>query len=94
MNFRPYIVNLLPCVARICRREDEGIQETLLSSMMKICPALMVFATDTEVKVSELMTNTLDTCKHDMDKVVMTSYYFTVMKQSMFFTNAPVMVCL
>ncbi|XP_060568114.1 huntingtin-like isoform X3 [Ruditapes philippinarum] len=48
---RPYIVNLLPCVARICRREDEGIQETMLASMMKICPALMVFATDTEVKM-------------------------------------------
>lgn len=49
--FRPYIVNLLPCLARICRREDEGIQETLLGAMIKICPALMAFATDTEVKV-------------------------------------------
>jgi hypothetical protein len=43
-------------VARICRREDEGIQETMLASMMKICPALMVFATDTEVKVSGQIT--------------------------------------
>lgn len=47
-------MNLLPCLARICRREDEGIQETLLGAMIKICPALMAFATDTEVKVGYL----------------------------------------
>ena len=51
--FRPYIVNLLPCLARICKREDEGIQETILLAMNKICPALMVFANDTEVKVQK-----------------------------------------
>ncbi|XP_052771519.1 huntingtin-like isoform X2 [Mya arenaria] len=48
---RPYIVNLLPCLTKICRREDEGIQEMLLVVMAKICPALMGFATDNEVKV-------------------------------------------
>ncbi|XP_005093645.2 huntingtin [Aplysia californica] len=47
---RPYIVNLLPCVARICRREEEAVQETLSSAMPKICSALMPFANDTEVK--------------------------------------------
>ncbi|XP_071090376.1 huntingtin-like isoform X1 [Haliotis cracherodii] len=48
---RPYIVNLLPCLARICRRDDEeAVQETLSSSMQKICPGLMGFANDTEVK--------------------------------------------
>ncbi|GFO37998.1 huntingtin-like [Plakobranchus ocellatus] len=47
---RPYIVNLLPCIARICRREEEAVQETLSAAMPKICSALMPFANDTEVK--------------------------------------------
>ncbi|XP_052100645.1 huntingtin-like [Mytilus californianus] len=47
---RPYIVNLLPCLARICKREDEAIQETLSIAMQKICPPLMSFATESEVK--------------------------------------------
>ncbi|CAL1538264.1 unnamed protein product [Lymnaea stagnalis] len=47
---RPYIVNLLPCVARICRREEEAVQDTLSMAMPKICSALMPFANDTEVK--------------------------------------------
>ncbi|GFR89453.1 huntingtin [Elysia marginata] len=47
---RPYIVNLLPCIARICRREEETVQETLSTAMPKICSALMPFANDTEVK--------------------------------------------
>ena len=50
--YRPYIVNMLPCLGRICKREDEGIQETLMLTMQKISPALMVFANDTEVKVA------------------------------------------
>ena len=50
-------MNLMPCLTRTCKREDEGIQETLLQAMMKICPALMVFATDTEVKVRKQITN-------------------------------------
>lgn len=48
---RPYIVNLLPYIARICRREEEAVQETLSNSMPKICSALMAFANDSEVKV-------------------------------------------
>lgn len=47
---RPYIVNLLPCIARVCKREEEAVQETLAASMQKICPVLMAFANDTEVK--------------------------------------------
>ncbi|XP_033756060.1 huntingtin-like [Pecten maximus] len=47
---RPYMVNMLPCLARICKREEEAVQETLLSSMVKICPALMVFANESEIK--------------------------------------------
>lgn len=47
---RPYIVNLLPYIARICRREEETVQETLSNSMPKICSALMAFANDSEVK--------------------------------------------
>lgn len=47
---RPYIVNLLPCLARACKREDEAIQETLSTAMQKICPPLMGFATESEVK--------------------------------------------
>ena len=45
-------MNLLPCLGKICKREDEGIQETLMLTMQKISPALMVFANDTEIKVS------------------------------------------
>ena len=51
LYFRPYIANLLPCLGRICKREEEGVQDTLMSTMQKICPALMMFANDTEVKV-------------------------------------------
>ncbi|KAK3095770.1 hypothetical protein FSP39_018831 [Pinctada imbricata] len=47
---RPYIVNLLPCLARICKREEEAIQETLSQAMQKICPPLMGFANESEVK--------------------------------------------
>lgn len=50
--FRPYVVNLLPCLAKICRRPEEAIQETLAQSMEKICPVLMSFTNDNEVKVS------------------------------------------
>ncbi|XP_061171379.1 huntingtin-like isoform X1 [Saccostrea echinata] len=47
---RPYIVNLLPCIARICKREDEAIQDTLSQSMQKICPPLIGFANESEIK--------------------------------------------
>ncbi|XP_064630020.1 huntingtin-like [Lineus longissimus] len=48
---RPYVVNLLPCVARICRRNEEPVQETLATCMQKVCPVLMSFTNDSEVKV-------------------------------------------
>lgn len=48
---RPYIVNLLPCVARISKREDEAIQDILAQSMQKICPPLIGFANESEIKV-------------------------------------------
>ena len=43
LYFRPYIANLLPCLGRICKREEEGVQDTLMSTMQKICPALMMY---------------------------------------------------
>jgi huntingtin len=48
---RPYVVNLLPCLARVCRRPEEPVQETLAAAMLKLCPVLMPFTTDAEVKV-------------------------------------------
>lgn len=48
-------MNLLPCLARTCKREDEAIQETLSVAMQKICPPLMGFATESEVKVSAIV---------------------------------------
>ncbi|ESO95031.1 hypothetical protein LOTGIDRAFT_160793 [Lottia gigantea] len=50
LKCRPYIVNLLPCLTRISQRDEEAIQDTLGTSMSKICPALMGFANDGEVK--------------------------------------------
>lgn len=48
---RPYVVNLLPCISRICRRPEEAIQETLATAMAKMCPVLMGFTNDAEVKL-------------------------------------------
>ena len=48
-------MNLLPCLARICRRPEEAIQETLATAMQKICPVLMAFTNDVEVKVKILI---------------------------------------
>ncbi|XP_050396465.2 huntingtin [Patella vulgata] len=50
LKCRPYIVNLLPCLTRICQRDEEAVQDTLGIAMSKICPSLMGFANDTEVK--------------------------------------------
>ncbi|XP_071947754.1 huntingtin-like isoform X2 [Antedon mediterranea] len=47
---RPYVVNLLPCIGRISRRDEESVQETLASFMHKVLPVLGCFLTDTEVK--------------------------------------------
>ena len=49
---RPYVVNLLPCISRICQRPEEAIQETLATAMTRMCPVLMGFTNDAEVKVS------------------------------------------
>ena len=50
---RPYVVNILPCIARICPRPEDAIQETLASAMQKMNPVLMGFTNDAEIKVSE-----------------------------------------
>lgn len=52
--FRPYVVNLLPCLSRICKRTEESVQETLSSAMHKICPVLIGFATDIEAKAGSI----------------------------------------
>ncbi|TSK22543.1 Huntingtin [Bagarius yarrelli] len=49
---RPYLVNLLPCLTRITKRQEETVQETLASSIPKIMAALGNFANDTEIKSS------------------------------------------
>ncbi|XP_062852378.1 huntingtin isoform X2 [Trichomycterus rosablanca] len=47
---RPYLVNLLPCLTRITKRQEEMVQETLASSIPKIMAALGNFANDNEIK--------------------------------------------
>ncbi|XP_034043507.1 huntingtin isoform X2 [Thalassophryne amazonica] len=48
---RPYLVNLLPCLTRITKRQEETVQETLAGAMPKIMTALGHFANDGEIKV-------------------------------------------
>ncbi|XP_056228133.1 huntingtin isoform X4 [Seriola aureovittata] len=48
---RPYLVNLLPCLTRITKRQEETVQETLAAAMPKIMSALGHFANDGEIKV-------------------------------------------
>ncbi|XP_052365393.1 huntingtin-like isoform X3 [Oncorhynchus keta] len=48
---RPYLVNLLPCLTRITKRQEETVQETLSAAVPKIMTALGHFANDGEVKV-------------------------------------------
>ncbi|XP_028270725.1 huntingtin isoform X11 [Parambassis ranga] len=48
---RPYLVNLLPCLTRITKRQEETVQETLAAAMPKIMAALGHFANDSEIKV-------------------------------------------
>uniref|UniRef100_A0A8C1W8L5 Huntingtin n=1 Tax=Cyprinus carpio TaxID=7962 RepID=A0A8C1W8L5_CYPCA len=48
---RPYLVNLLPCLTRIAKRQEETVQETLSSSIPKIMAALGHFANDGEIKM-------------------------------------------
>ncbi|XP_069561003.1 huntingtin isoform X2 [Brachyistius frenatus] len=48
---RPYLVNLLPCLSRITKRQEETVQETLAAAMPKIMACLGHFANDGEIKV-------------------------------------------
>ncbi|XP_031415878.1 huntingtin isoform X2 [Clupea harengus] len=48
---RPYLVNLLPCLTRIAKRQEEAVQETLAAAIPKIMSALGQFANDGEIKV-------------------------------------------
>ncbi|XP_046850180.1 huntingtin-like isoform X3 [Xenia sp. Carnegie-2017] len=48
---RPFITNLLPCIARICQRTEEPVQETLAQTMKQIMPVLGAFMNDKETKV-------------------------------------------
>ncbi|XP_048450061.1 huntingtin-like [Rhincodon typus] len=48
---RPYLVNLLPCLARISKRSEESVQETLATAVPKIMMALGNFANDSEIKM-------------------------------------------
>ncbi|XP_053714041.1 huntingtin-like isoform X2 [Synchiropus splendidus] len=48
---RPYLVNLLPCLTRITKRQEEMVQETLATAIPKIMTALGNFANDGEIKV-------------------------------------------
>ncbi|XP_034443327.1 huntingtin isoform X2 [Hippoglossus hippoglossus] len=48
---RPYLVNLLPCLTRITKRQEESVQETLAAAMPKIMSALGHFANDGEIKL-------------------------------------------
>ncbi|KAJ8000512.1 hypothetical protein DPEC_G00180890 [Dallia pectoralis] len=47
---RPYLVNLLPCLTRIIKRQEETVQETLAAAVPKIMSALGNFANDGEIK--------------------------------------------
>uniref|UniRef100_A0A8D3BJV3 Huntingtin n=1 Tax=Scophthalmus maximus TaxID=52904 RepID=A0A8D3BJV3_SCOMX len=48
---RPYLVNLLPCLTRITKRQEETVQETLAAAIPKTMTALGHFANDGEIKV-------------------------------------------
>ncbi|KAL1023919.1 hypothetical protein UPYG_G00048960 [Umbra pygmaea] len=48
---RPYLVNLLPCLTRVTKRQEESVQETLAAAVPKIMSALGHFANDGEIKV-------------------------------------------
>lgn len=52
---RPFVVNLQSCIVKMAERHEEALQEGLMSAMSNICPTLMKFATDAEVKVSSLI---------------------------------------
>ncbi|XP_076067326.1 huntingtin isoform X2 [Oratosquilla oratoria] len=47
---RAYVQNLLPCLIRMARRQEEPLLETLASSLDKILPTLGHFTNDNEIK--------------------------------------------
>nr|XP_056711144.1 huntingtin [Euleptes europaea] len=50
LKCRPYLVNLLPCLTRVCKRPEESVQETLAAAIPKIMSAFGNFANDNEIK--------------------------------------------
>uniref|UniRef100_A0ACB8E7E6 Uncharacterized protein n=1 Tax=Sphaerodactylus townsendi TaxID=933632 RepID=A0ACB8E7E6_9SAUR len=50
LKCRPYLVNLLPCLTRVCKRSEESVQETLAAAIPKIMSAFGNFANDNEIK--------------------------------------------
>ncbi|XP_047128948.1 huntingtin isoform X1 [Hydra vulgaris] len=58
---RPYVANLLPCIVKIAKREDDAIQETLGVMMSKLCPVIGKFMNEDDVKI--LMKNFLPNIK-------------------------------
>lgn len=61
LRSRPYLVNLLPCLTRITKRQEETVQETLAAAMPKIMAALGNFANDSEIKVSTITSKNAET---------------------------------
>lgn len=49
--YRPYLVNLLPCLTRTSKRPEESVQETLAAAVPKIMASFGNFANDNEIKV-------------------------------------------
>jgi hypothetical protein len=50
-TYRPYLVNLLPCLTRTSKRPEESVQETLAAAVPKIMASFGNFANDNEIKV-------------------------------------------
>ncbi|XP_057306791.1 huntingtin-like isoform X2 [Hydractinia symbiolongicarpus] len=48
---RPYVANLLPCIVKIAKRNDDSVQEVLATMMLKLCPVLGNFMTELDIKI-------------------------------------------
>lgn len=48
---RPYIANLLPCIVKIVKREDDPVQEVMGIMMFKLCPVLGMFMNEHDIKI-------------------------------------------
>lgn len=51
---RPYVANMLPCIVKIAKREDDSVQESLGVMMQKVVPVLGIFMSEGDVKVHNL----------------------------------------